>query len=76
MVLERLPPNDIEAEEAVLASLLVDSEAIVRVSGMLKPDDYPNADHLAKQRGGRSRSPGLSSFEGLRVKDRERGLDG
>ena len=40
MVLERLPPNDIEAEEAVIASLLVDSEAILRVSPILKPDDF------------------------------------
>jgi replicative DNA helicase len=40
MVLERLPPNDVEAEEAVLASLLVDSEAILRVSPLLKPDDF------------------------------------
>jgi replicative DNA helicase len=40
VVLERLPPNDIEAEEAVIASLLVDSEAILRVSPILKPDDF------------------------------------
>jgi replicative DNA helicase len=40
MVLERLPPHDIEAEEAVVASLLVDSEAILRVSAILKPDDF------------------------------------
>src|SRR5579875_4007979 len=40
MVLERLPPNDIEAEEAVIASLLVDSEAILRVSPVLEPLDF------------------------------------
>jgi replicative DNA helicase len=40
MVLERLPPHDIEAEEAVVASLLVDNEAIIRVSGILRPDDF------------------------------------
>jgi replicative DNA helicase len=40
MVLERLPPHDIEAEEAVVASLLVDNEAIVRVSAILRPDDF------------------------------------
>ncbi|HTE83421.1 MAG TPA: replicative DNA helicase [Dehalococcoidia bacterium] len=40
MVLERLPPHDIEAEEAVIASLLVDSDAILSVSAILKPDDF------------------------------------
>ena len=40
MVLEKLPPNDIEAEEAVVASLLIDSEAIIRVVPVLKPEDF------------------------------------
>jgi len=38
--LERLPPHDIEAEEAVVAALLVDSEAIYHVSPILKPADF------------------------------------
>lgn len=38
--LERLPPHDIEAEEAVIAALLVDPEAISRVSPILKPADF------------------------------------
>src|SRR4030067_219213 len=45
MVLEagrekKLPPHDIEAEEAVIASLLVDPEAIYRVAPTLKPEDF------------------------------------
>ena len=40
MVNERLPPHDIEAEEAVIASLLVDSEAIYKVAAILQPDDF------------------------------------
>lgn len=40
MVLEKLPPHDVEAEEAVLASVLVDNEAILRVAPVLKPDDF------------------------------------
>jgi replicative DNA helicase len=40
MVNERLPPHDIEAEEAVIASLLVDSEAIYKVAVILQPDDF------------------------------------
>lgn len=38
--LERLPPHDIEAEEAVIAALLVDSEAIFHVAPLLKPLDF------------------------------------
>ncbi len=37
---ERLPPHDIEAEEAVIASLLVDPEAIYKVAPKLKPEDF------------------------------------
>lgn len=39
-LLERLPPHDIEAEEAVVAALLVDSEAVFHVSPILKPYDF------------------------------------
>ncbi|HXG36261.1 MAG TPA: replicative DNA helicase [Dehalococcoidia bacterium] len=40
MVVEKLPPHDTQAEEAVVASLLVDSEAIYKVSPLLKPEDF------------------------------------
>lgn len=39
-LLEKLPPHDIEAEEAVLASLLVDPEAIYKVVTVLQPQDF------------------------------------
>jgi replicative DNA helicase len=35
-----LPPHNIEAEEAVLGSLLIDPEAITRVVPILSPDDF------------------------------------
>ena len=38
--LDRSVPYNIEAEEAVLGSLLIDSEAIFRVSPFLRPDDF------------------------------------
>ncbi|HMO94851.1 MAG TPA: replicative DNA helicase, partial [Tepidiformaceae bacterium] len=38
--LERLPPHDIEAEEAVIASLMVDPQAMLAVIGILKPVDF------------------------------------
>lgn len=37
---ERLPPHNIDAEEAVLGSILIDREAIARVSAFLKPEDF------------------------------------
>ncbi|MCH8814834.1 MAG: replicative DNA helicase [Chloroflexi bacterium] len=37
---EKLPPNDIEAEEAVIASLLVDPEAIYKVGSRLNAEDF------------------------------------
>lgn len=37
---ERLPPHDIDAEEAVLGSLLIDPEAILLVATFLKPEDF------------------------------------
>ncbi|MGQ9546658.1 MAG: replicative DNA helicase [Dehalococcoidia bacterium] len=40
MAEERLPPHDSEAEEAVLGSLLIDSEAIVKVAASLRPEDF------------------------------------
>src|SRR3990170_5411950 len=37
---ERLPPFDPEAEEAVLASLMVDEDAIYKVQGLVRPEDF------------------------------------
>ena len=38
--LDRLPPQSIEAEEAVLGSLLIDPDAIFEVSAFLKPESF------------------------------------
>jgi replicative DNA helicase len=38
--IDRLPPQNIEAEEAVLGALLIDSDAIIRVSTVLKAEDF------------------------------------
>jgi replicative DNA helicase len=37
---DKLVPHNIEAEEAVLGSLLIDPEALFRVSPFLRPDDF------------------------------------
>jgi replicative DNA helicase len=39
-IIDRMPPHSIEAEEAVLGSVLIDPEAIYRVSSFLKSDDF------------------------------------
>ncbi|MDZ7727723.1 MAG: replicative DNA helicase [Dehalococcoidia bacterium] len=39
-LLERLPPHDIEAEDAVVAALLVDPEAVFHVAPLLSPADF------------------------------------
>jgi replicative DNA helicase len=40
MAEEKLPPHDIEAEEAVIGSLLIDPEAILKVAVSLKAEDF------------------------------------
>lgn len=40
MYVERMPPHDEAAEEAVLGSILIDGEAILRVAPLLKPEDF------------------------------------
>ena len=42
---ERLLPHNIEAEEAVIGSLLIDSECIARIAPMLSPDDFYRERH-------------------------------
>ena len=40
MYTERLLPHDIEAEEAVIGSLMIDGDSIMRVTSFLKPTDF------------------------------------
>lgn len=43
--LERLPPQSIEAEQAILGSLLVNPETITRICDVLQPDDFYRKAH-------------------------------
>jgi replicative DNA helicase len=36
----KLPPHDLDSEEAVLGSLLIDPEAISKIADILKPEDF------------------------------------
>ena len=47
MLAERLPPQNIEAEQSVLGSLLIDPDAILKVGAFLKPDDFYREAHQA-----------------------------
>jgi replicative DNA helicase len=43
--IERLPPQNLEAEEAVLGALLIDPEAIIRLATLLRPEDFYREKH-------------------------------
>jgi replicative DNA helicase len=40
VVAERLPPFDVEAEEALIASLMVDEDAIYKIQSIVRPEDF------------------------------------
>ena len=40
MYAERLLPHNVEAEEALIGSLLIDGECIARIAPMLRPEDF------------------------------------
>ena len=40
MAQEKLPPHDVEAEEAVIGSLLIDPDAVLKIATFLKPEDF------------------------------------
>ena len=42
---DRLPPQNIEAEQSVLGSLMLDKDAVVKVSDILKSDDFYRGVH-------------------------------
>ena len=39
-MIDRLPPQSIEAEESVLGAILIDRDAIIEVAEFLRPDDF------------------------------------
>ncbi len=41
----KVPPNDTLAEQAVLGSMLVDKDAIIKAIELLKPEDFYRDDH-------------------------------
>ena len=47
MDLNRVPPHDVEAEQAVLGSMLVDKDAVIAGLEVLKEDDFYREDNKA-----------------------------
>ena len=47
MELGKVPPHDIEAEQAVIGSMLTDKDAVVSAIEVLKEDDFYRADNKA-----------------------------
>lgn len=46
-MLDRVPPQNIDAEQSVLGSILLDREAIYKVMKSLRPDDFYRESHRA-----------------------------
>ena len=47
MELGKIPPHDIEAEQAVIGSMLTDKDAVISAIESLKEDDFYREDHKA-----------------------------
>ena len=45
VVLSKIPPNDLVAEQAVLGSMLVDTEAVIKAIEVLQPADFYREDN-------------------------------
>ncbi|AKM82059.1 TPA: replicative DNA helicase [Candidatus Berkelbacteria bacterium] len=41
----KIPPQNVEAEQSVLGSLLLDKDALLKIADFLKPDDFYRSDH-------------------------------
>lgn len=44
-LINKLPPQNIEAEQSVLGAILIDEEAIIKVMDILSPDDFYKDSH-------------------------------
>ena len=45
MELGKVPPHDIEAEQAIIGSMLTDKDAVISAIEVLKPDDFYREDN-------------------------------
>ena len=47
MELDRIPPHDIEAEQAVIGSMITDKDAVIAAAEFLKEDAFYRDDNRA-----------------------------
>ena len=45
MEIGKVPPNDIEAEQAIIGSMLTDRDAVISAIEVLKPKDFYREDN-------------------------------
>ena len=45
MEIEKIPPHDVEAEQAALGSILTDEDAVINAIETLKPEDFYREDN-------------------------------
>lgn len=43
--LGKIPPQNVEAEQSVLGSLLIDKEAVVKIADIVRPEDFYKENH-------------------------------
>lgn len=43
--MERIPPQNLEAEQSVLGSILIEKDAMLRIADMIRPDDFYRDAH-------------------------------
>ena len=48
MELGKIPPNDVEAEQAVLGSMLLDGDAVADAVEILTPEDFYREEELKR----------------------------
>ena len=46
-MIDRVPPQNIEAEQAVLGAMMIDKEAISKATEILRENDFSRQDHRA-----------------------------
>ena len=47
MELGKIPPHDLEAEQAIIGSMLTDKDAVISCIEVLKEEDFYREDHRA-----------------------------
>jgi replicative DNA helicase len=45
MATNRVPPHNLDAEQSVLGSILIDPEAIIKIGELLRPESFYDTTH-------------------------------